>query len=228
MEITYSVKRSSKRTKITITIERDREVVVHAPSRASDDAIARIVEAKRLWIYEKMRHSQKYTKRPHPPGKELVSGESALYLGQMFRIEVVDQEMECVRRDQRLLIPASRAPQERDAMREWYIARAKERILPRVTKQARELGVSFAQARIVDNRYRWGSCTVRDNINLNWRLIKAPIFVIDYVIAHELAHLLEPNHTPRFWNIVKTQIPTMDRARGWLKENGQILEEECW
>ena len=135
-------------------------------------------------------------------------------------------ETEGIRFDQRFLIPASRAPHKKGAMREWYIARAKERILPRVVKQARELGVSFGQARIVDNRYRWGSCTVRDNINLNWRLIKAPIFVIDYVIAHELAHLLEPNHTPRFWNIVKTQVPSMDRARDWLKEHGQILEEE--
>lgn len=226
MDISYSVKRSSKRRKITITVERDCTVVVQAPNHASDEAIARIVEAKRFWIYEKTRHGQKYTDRPHPPGKELVSGESALYLGRSYRIEIVDDETECIRFDQRFLVPASCAYQKGGAMRRWYIARARERILPRVVKQARELGVSFGRARIVDSRYRWGSCTVRDNINLNWRLIKAPIFVIDYVIAHELAHLLEPNHTPRFWNIVKTQAPTMERARGWLKEHGQILEQE--
>ena len=226
MDISYSVRRSSKRTKITITIERDRTVVVQAPSHASDEEIARIVEAKRYWIYEKTGHEQKYTDRPHPPGKELVNGESALYLGRSYRIEVVDNETECIRFDQRFLVSASCACHKKGAMREWYIARAKERILPRVVKQARDLGVAFEQARIVDSRYRWGSCTVRDNINLNWRLIKAPIFVIDYVVAHELAHLLEPNHTPRFWNIVKTQVSTMDRARGWLREHGQILEEE--
>ena len=108
MDISYSVKRSSIRTKVTITIERDRKVVVHAPNHASDEAIARIVEAKRHWIYEKKRHSQKYTGRPHPPGKELVNGESALYLGRSYRIEVVDKETECIRFDQRFLIPASR------------------------------------------------------------------------------------------------------------------------
>ncbi len=226
MDVSYAVKRSSKRKKVTITIERDRKVVVHAPNHASEEAIGRIVEAKRHWIYEKMRHSQKYTERPHPPGKELVNGESALFLGRSYRIEVVEKETEIVEFDQRFLIPASCARHKKDAMREWYIARAKERILPRVVKRARELGVSFGQALIVDSRYRWGSCTVRDNINLNWRLIKAPIFVVDYVIAHELAHLLEPNHTPRFWNIVKTQVPNMDGARDWLREHGQILEEE--
>lgn len=226
MDISYSIKRSSKRTKITITIERDRTVVVHAPSHASDEAIARIVEAKRYWIYEKTGHAQKYTDRPHPPGKELVNGESALYLGRSYRIELVGDEMDCIRFDQRFLVPASYALHKKGAMRDWYVARAKEQILPRVAKQARELGVSFGRARIVDSQYRWGSCTVRDNINLNWRLIKAPIFVVDYVIAHELAHLLEPNHTPRFWNIVKAQVPTMDKARIWLREHGQLLEEE--
>ena len=226
MDISYSVRRSSKRTKITITVERDRRVVVQAPNRASDEAIARIVEAKRYWIYEKTGHGQKYSDRPHPPGKELVNGESALYLGRRYRIEIVDDATECIRFDQRFLVPASCASHEKGAMREWYIARARKRILPRVAKQAQDLGVSFGRARIVDSRYRWGSCTVRDNINLNWRLIMAPIFVIDYVIVHELAHLMEPNHTPRFWNIVKTQVPTMDRARSWLREHGQILEEE--
>ena len=226
MDITYSVKRSSKRAKITITIERDRTIVVHAPDHASDEAIERIVEAKRHWIYEKSRHSQKYADRTHPPGKELVNGESVLYLGRSYRIEIVDKETKGIQFDQRFLIPASRARHKKGAMREWYIERARERILPRVVKQARELGVSFGKARIVDNRYRWGSCTVRNNINLNWRLIKAPMFVVDYVIAHELAHLMESNHTPRFWNIVKTQVPTMDKARDWLREHGQILEEE--
>lgn len=110
-------------------------------------------------------------------------------------------------------------------MREWYIGKAKEKIVPRVKKHARELGVNFAEVKIVDNRYRWGSCTVKNNINFNWRLIKAPMFVIDYVIIHELAHLIEPNHTPRFWNIVRAQSPTMDKAKAWLKENGQLLEQ---
>jgi predicted metal-dependent hydrolase len=80
--------------------------------------------------------------------------------------------------------------------------------------------------RRVDNRYRWGACTVRNNVNFNWRLIKAPMFVIDYVIVHELAHLLEPNHTDQFWNIVRAHCATMHKAKRWLKEFGQLLEEE--
>jgi predicted metal-dependent hydrolase len=63
-------------------------------------------------------------------------------------------------------------------------------------------------------------------VNFNWRLIKAPMFVIDYVIVHELAHLMETNHTPRFWNIVRAKAPSTEKAKTWLKEHGQVLEDE--
>jgi hypothetical protein len=66
---------------------------------------------------------------------------------------------------------------------------------------------------------------VNNNVNFNWRLIKAPMFVIDYAIVHELAHLIEANHTPRLWNIIRAQAPTMEKAKAWLKENGQLLEQ---
>ena len=110
-------------------------------------------------------------------------------------------------------------------MRDWYVARARERILPRVECHARSLGVRYGRARIVDSRYRWGSCTARGNVSFNWRLIKAPTFVIDYVVVHELAHLIESNHTERFWGIVRTHVPGMEGARAWLREHGQLLEE---
>ncbi|PKQ29476.1 MAG: M48 family peptidase, partial [Actinobacteria bacterium HGW-Actinobacteria-10] len=162
----------------------------------------------------------------HPPGKELVSGESVLYLGRQYRIEVVAEGLDAVQFNQRFLMPASKVSDRRSALREWYVARANEKILPRVNRFARSLGVEIKRARIVDNRYRWGSCTVKDNVNFNWRLIKAPVFVIDYVIAHELAHLIEGNHTARFWNVVRAQVPKVEQARAWLREHGQVLEEE--
>jgi hypothetical protein len=188
--------------------------------------IRRVVEAKRSWILEKSHHGQKYQELPHPPGKELVSGESALYLGRSYQIEVVVGGLGQIQFTQRFLIPASYAVRRKGAMRDWYVARAKEKILPRVQGHAKGLGVEFKRATIVDNRYRWGSCTVHDNVSFNWRLIKAPTFVIDYVIVHELAHLIEANHTPEFWNIVRTHVPKLAKARAWLTENGRVLEEE--
>jgi predicted metal-dependent hydrolase len=105
------------------------------------------------------------------------------------------------------------------------VARAKETILKRVDQHGRKLGVNVGAARVVDSRYRWGSCTVNNNATFNRRLIKAPMFVIDYVIVHELAHLAEPNHTPLFWSIIRANTPGMEKAKIWLKENGQLLEQ---
>lgn len=225
MYFAYTIKRSDKRKKLTITVERDRSVVVNAPVNTSDDKIHEIVESKRQWIYEKIGHIQKYQQPLHPPGKELVSGESALYLGRNYRIEVKKNDLSEVQFEQRFLIPAVKGMKQKEVLRKWYINKANEKILPRVKRHARELGVDYTAAKIVDNKYRWGSCTMKNNINFNWRLIKAPMSVIDYVIVHELAHLIEPNHTPRFWNIVRTQSPTMEKAKNWLKEHGELLEE---
>jgi predicted metal-dependent hydrolase len=105
------------------------------------------------------------------------------------------------------------------------VARAKETILKRVDQHGRKLGVNVGAARVVDSRYRWGSCTVNNNATFNRRLIKAPMFVIDYVIVHELAHLAEPNYTPLFWSIIRANTPGMEKAKIWLKENGQLLEQ---
>lgn len=224
MRLKYTIKRSPKRKQLTITVERDRSVVVHAPESTPEEKIQAIVESKRQWIYEKTRHAQKYELR-HPPGKELINGESALYLGRQYQIEVVQNTSEEIRFEQRFLIPARLSAERKQVLRNWYINKARQEILPRARKFANDLGVAFADATIVDNRYRWGSCTTKDNINFNWRLIKAPMYVVDYVIIHELTHLLEANHTPRFWNIVRAQFQKMDKAKKWLLENGQILED---
>ena len=226
MDTAFTIKRSAKRKKLTITVERDRSVIVHAPESVPEETIREVVESRRQWIYDKIGHSQKYKARPHPPGKELVNGESALYLGREYQIELVPAGSGEIRLEERFLIPASLARERRNVLRDWYISRAKERILPRVESIAAVLGVELANAKIVDNRFRWGSCTVNDNVTLNWRLVKAPMFVIDYVVVHELAHLIEANHTPRFWNIVGTHAPRMEKARSWLKDNGHLLEQD--
>ena len=225
-ELQYKIVRSAKRKKLTITVERDRAIIVHAPEGTSEETVHRVIDAKRQWLLAKLRHPQKYQDRPHPPGKEVVNGESAPYLGRDYRIEIAETASGEVEFSRGFVVPSSHQGKRREVLRDWYVARAKEKILDRVEQHARELGVRFTAARIVDNRYRWGSCTVNGNVNFNWRLIKAPMFVIDYVIVHELAHLIEANHTARFWSIVRANTPTMEKGKAWLKEHGQILEEE--
>ena len=135
-------------------------------------------------------------------------------------VALVETDLAKVQFAQRFLIPAIKREKQAEALREWFINRAKEKIVPRVQQHARDLGVDVAKVKIVDNRYRWGSCSPKNNVNINWRPIKAPMVVIDYVITHELAHLIESNHTPRFWNIVRSHVAHVDKATNWLKQHG--------
>jgi predicted metal-dependent hydrolase len=226
MDLSYEIVRSPKRKRLTITVERNRAVIVRAPQATSDEEVQRIVREKRQWILAKVRHPQKYQKRKHPPGKEVVNGESVPYLGRDYRIEIADTTSGEVEFARLFRIPAAHCAKRRDVLRNWYVARANEKILPRVAEYARKLGTDSVGAKIVDNRFRWGSCTPSNRLTINWRLIKAPSHVIDYVIVHELAHLLETNHTARFWSIVRTHAPLAEKAKAWLKQYGQVLEED--
>lgn len=223
MQIDYSIQYSNRKT-LTIIVERDRRVVVRAPMNTSKELIEKEVNKRKFLIFKKIHHPQKYqTPRPR---KEFVSGESLMFLGRNYKMEVVQEEIEGIQFDNKFYISKVNQYNAEQLFRKWYINQAEEKIIPKVKIHAKNIGVNYKAIKIQDLKYRWGSCTPKDNINFNWRLIKAPIYVLDYIIVHELAHLLEPNHTPEFWNIVSIQLPHYNKAKDWLKNNGHVLETE--
>ena len=145
-DLQYNIARSARRKSVTITVERDRTVIVRAPEEMSDDDVDRIVVEKRQWILEKLRSPQKYEELQHPPGKEVVNGESALYLGREYRIEIGDTESGKVEFSQGFRVPLGRNEGRREVLRDWYIEQAKEIILSRVARHATELGVTAKSA----------------------------------------------------------------------------------
>jgi predicted metal-dependent hydrolase len=112
------------------------------------------------------------------------------------------------------------------AFQERFKQAANELLVPRVAYRAMKLGVKVARVKVADDRFRWGSCTPSGTVTVNWRLVKAPVGVADYVIVHELAHLLEANHGGNFWSIVRSHVTKVEAARAWLKEQGQLLEQD--
>lgn len=221
MEIEYEIKYSKRKT-LNISVERDRSIIVRAPEGVSEEKIDFLVKSRKDWIKDKVNHEQKYPVKLEP--KEFVSGETIMYLGRNYQLLVVDEEIDGVEFNQRFLISRSNQVKAYTLLKDWYMARAKIKIEPKVKSYAQHLGVNYKEVKISDMKYRWGSCTPNNNIIFNWRLIKAPIHVIDYLIVHELAHLIEPNHTPEFWNIISIQVPTYLKAKDWLKQNGNMLE----
>jgi predicted metal-dependent hydrolase len=219
MAIAFSVK-YSKRKSISIIVERDRSVIVRAPIGTSEDYIKQVVQQKERLIQKKIDHNQKYPFEKAT--KDFVSGESLLYLGQSYQLLVDESAPEGVSFDSSFLIGKCSSAEANASLKQWYFDAA-EKMAKAV---AARIGVAYNSINILDLKYRWGSCTPKDNIHLNWRLVKAPVTVIEYVIVHELTHLLEANHTVEFWNRVTAQLPDYGKAKLWLRENGHELETD--
>ncbi|MDX2157756.1 MAG: SprT family zinc-dependent metalloprotease [Hyphomicrobiaceae bacterium] len=106
---------------------------------------------------------------------------------------------------------------------DWLVAQAKRDLDERVAHHAAVLKLKARQVRLRDQKSRWGSCTSDGHLSFSWRLVLAPPIVLDYVAAHEVAHLAEMNHGPRFWRLVKETMPRMDEAKLWLRTKGMHL-----
>jgi predicted metal-dependent hydrolase len=223
MQIEYSIQYSNRKT-LSIIVERDRSVVVRAPLNTSKEVIDKEISKRKFLLFQKINHPQKYV--TPKPRKEFVSGESLLFLGKHHKLEVVQEQIDGIEFGNEFFISKFNQVQAEKLFKDWYFKQAEEKIIPKVHFHAKNLGVNFNVIKILDLKFRWGSCTPKDNINFNWRLIKAPFYVIDYIIVHELSHLLESNHTPAFWNIVSVQLPHYNKAKDWLKDNGHLLETE--
>ncbi|HEY0920701.1 M48 family metallopeptidase [Devosia sp.] len=121
-----------------------------------------------------------------------------------------------------LLVPGEVAHRPRRLV-DWFKGEAQRDLDGRVAVHARRLQVTVRAVTLRSQSTRWGSCSSAGRLNFNWRLVLAPPFVLDYVAAHEVAHLVEMNHSPAFWATVEATLPTMERGRAWLKANGRQL-----
>ncbi len=221
MRFEYEVKYSKRKT-LNITVERDRKIIVRAPENLSHEKIEQIVYEKRQWIKQKLGHAQKYPAVPEQ--KEFISGETLMYLGRNYQLLVVDEEFDGIEFNQRFRISRKNQKEANKLFKNWYFEHAVNKIKPLAVQHANSLGVKYNECKVSEMKYRWGSCTPNNNIIFNWRIIKAPMYVVNYLVAHELVHLIESNHTPKFWNVLSVQVPNYQKAKNWLKKNGHLLE----
>lgn len=121
-----------------------------------------------------------------------------------------------------LLVPGDAAHQAR-RLTDWLKEQAAIDLTRQTAIHAARLGVTVKSVKMRSQSSRWGSCSSSGNLNYNWRLVLAPEFVLDYVAAHEVAHLVEMNHSAAFWATVERTLPDMERGRAWLKAHGRQL-----
>ena len=197
-----------------------------APECLATDRLDAIVTRKAAWIVRRLRCGESHGPLPAP--REFVSGESVLYLGRHYRLKVHTNETGGARlRGGWLHVPAPsgshQAVHVHAAVVLWFRRHAAERLPERVEAWRARAGVASPRVVVADQRKRWGSCDHRGTIRLNWRIVQAPMRLVDYVVVHELVHLRHRGHGRHYWQAVGRVMPDYERRRDDLRRLGGRL-----
>ena len=205
------------------------ETRVYAPAtlplKQADALVLERMDAL-LEMHRRLEHQIEENRLRHPvsPGSRVcIEGEAyALSLRQAARVSLKLEGDVCALS---LPDPGDEAC-VRAALKQALSRRALMRIRQQLDIYAPKIGVPFGRVAIRDQKSRWGSCSARHNLNFNWKLIMAPPEALTYVVIHELCHLIEFNHSARFWSLVKQQMPEYEYWKKWLKDHGKELGVE--
>ena len=226
--IDYQLRRSTRRS-IGFMIDDD-GLRVTAPKRITLAEIDNAIRAKQRWILTKLHErGERRALRQQKPPVQWVDGAELPFMGGeiVLRLEPAARSHCRFEEDSRELcigvVAGLSEWQLQERVRIWLQAEAKRVFAERLDHYAARLGVRYSSMSLSSAGTRWGSCTVDGSIRLNWRLIHYSLPLIDYVVAHELAHLLEMNHSPRFWATVESVYPDYDGAKAALRKRSQEL-----
>jgi predicted metal-dependent hydrolase len=223
-DIAYTLRQSRRKT-ASIYIERDGQVSLLVPDTLSDHQINALIESKRKWIYRSLAEWQDLNATRVQ--RTYVNGEGFLYLGRSYRLKLVAEQSAplmlkdgyfCLRANNGSLLDAA------TTFGEFYRQRGKQRICERVAFFQSRMGVYPKTVRVLDMQHRWASCTPKGNLNFHWKCIMAPPTILDYIIVHELAHLLHRNHTEAFWHEVDKVVPDYRERKLWLRRQGAAMD----
>ena len=223
-DIQYTLKQSARKT-ASIYIERDGQVSVLVPERLTEDQIEELIENKRKWIYTSL--AEWRDKNATRVQREYANGEGFLYLGRTYRLKLVeDQDHLLILKDGYfcLRISSASAPDADAAFKEFYREKGKKRLSDRVAFYQVRMGVQLKAVKIIDLKNRWASCSPQGYVNFHWKCMMAPPTVLDYIVVHELAHLVHSNHNQAFWSEVDKVMPDYRERKEWLRVNGAGMD----
>lgn len=214
----YKLFRSRRRT-LALIVNSEAELVVRAPLNMPQRSIDRFVTEKSAWIEQKLEFM---AAKKTQARKDFEPGEEFLYLGKAYELRFVESE-EPVLFDDAFLISAQYRRHVKLLLANWYKNEARRVIAERAEIFAAKMGTTFTGLAITQARQRWGSCTAQNKLNFSWRLVMAPLEVVDYVVVHELAHTKVKDHSRDYWAVVAQILPDYKERRAWLREHGLAL-----
>ena len=210
------VRRNPRARRLIVRMDRSGEgVVVTVPAAYGvEDGVA-LARRKSGWIAARL--------AALPPRVPFTDGAVVPLLGTELRIRHQPGGRPPVRRAEGEIVVSGRSEHLARRLTDWLKGEAKREIVPRAQAKAAALGRPCGRITVRDTRSRWGSCSANGNLSFCWRLILAPETVLDYVVAHEVAHLVVRDHGPRFWRTVASLVEDGAAARAWLRRHGPAL-----
>jgi predicted metal-dependent hydrolase len=226
----YQLSRSIRRKTLSIVIRRG-QVKVMAPVFLSKRTIADFIETKTEWVLKKLQSQQSWVEQSEQSQKQFVDGERFLYLGIDYPLQISNaSKSEISLYDNRFFVTVSNrvkadnhSAHVKKMMQDWYKQQLIDYLVHRVEHFAQLIDVTPTDVNVRSYKRRWGSCSSKGLLSFNYLLIMAPNRVIDYVIVHELCHLIHLNHSAHFWAEVNRYYPQHKAATQWLKVEGGSL-----
>lgn len=213
------IERSNRKT-LSLSVLKDGSVVVKAPIRMRDETINKFVEDKQNWIREKLLLVNK-TKDKF---EDIVTYRKFLLYGNRYSLLLSDVKRIETNDKFQIVIPKRTEPEKiLKVLKTWYKKVAKQILEDRLKFIESRIKLKSSLLRIGDSKGRWGSCNSKGVICLNFRVIMLPPAIIDYVIIHELCHLVEMNHSKNFWKLVETFLPNVENLKNAIKEYSFLL-----
>ncbi|MBU1997674.1 MAG: M48 family metallopeptidase, partial [Candidatus Omnitrophica bacterium] len=227
-EFIYLLTRSSARRSIAISVDAKGVVSVYCPFFVKKDVVLDFVKQKADWILKRVNEAK--INRDYLDSKKFADGQEFLFLGRKYKIRIERKDSKRVNVDFNGLMWHVKLPvsveksDEQDVIKKafvtWYKSQAKEILGGRIFNYSRILGTAPAKITVRTLKRIWGNCAYHTQaIALNWQIILSPISVVDYIVVHELCHLIVPNHSKRFWKKVEKILPRYKREIKWLKDN---------
>lgn len=208
----------SKRKTVALLVNLDSTLTIKALFYLPTNEIDKVVAKKHNWIIEKVKQAQC---KPNPVIREFVNGESFLYLGKSYRLKINNSSR--VSLGDHLFFPKTKKENIREELIDWYKQEATRKLASRVKWYTKKIGINSSYLKLSSAQKRWGSCGRNNVLSFNWRLVMAPLKVLDYVVVHELTHIEHKNHSTKYWTKVRTILPNYKQAKDWLRENGHTL-----
>ena len=221
----YEIEKVIKSNRKTFCIEIDDygKIILRIPKNSSKLEIERFLNKHKKWIYKKLKVIEKREIELYP--KKFIEGEMFLFLGNFYKLKIVkNQKGKIMLNNNEMNISDKYKTDIRKVIIEFYKKKAFEIISDRVNFYSKKYGYDYNKIKITSANKRFGSCTNKGNLNFTFRLIMVPIEVIDYVVVHELVHLVDKTHKKSFYEKVEKILPDYKKRIKWLNDNSYLLK----